>query len=137
MKKRKKCLIDITITVPFGKPREFAEIYEIVFEANRKALDADKEGMLPSKLDAIARDHIKSKGYGKYFPHRLGHGLGLEVHETPYIVATNQVPLIECNTHTIEPGVYIPGKFGIRIEDDVVVRKDDTNLLYETPRHNF
>lgn len=128
---------DITITVPYGKPKDFAEIYEIVFEANRKALDADKEGMIPSELDGIARNHIESKGYGNYFPHRLGHGLGLEVHETPYIVATNQIPLIEGNTHTIEPGIYIPGKYGIRIEDDVVVGKDKAYLLYNTPRHNF
>jgi Xaa-Pro dipeptidase len=128
---------DITITVPFGKPKDFAEIYDIVFDANRKALDADREGFVPSELDAIARDHIKSKGYGKYFPHRLGHGLGLEVHETPYIVATNQIPLVKGNTHTIEPGIYIPGKYGIRIEDDVFVDKGKAHLLYETPRHNF
>lgn len=128
---------DITITVPFGKPKDFQKIYDIVFEANRKALDADKEGMIPAELDGIARKHITEAGYGKYFTHRLGHGIGIEVHESPYIVGTNHSPLQEDNCHTIEPGIYIPGKFGVRIEDDVWVQKNKTVLLYETPRHNF
>lgn len=128
---------DITITVPFGKPTDFEKIYEIVYEANRAAFDADKEGMIPSELDAVARNHITEKGYGKHFTHRLGHGLGLEVHETPYIVATNNTPLVGGNCHTIEPGIYIPGKFGVRIEDDVHVTKSGAKLLFETPRHNF
>ncbi|MDH5402750.1 MAG: Xaa-Pro peptidase family protein [Candidatus Heimdallarchaeota archaeon] len=128
---------DITITVPFGKPKDFEMIYEIVFEANRKAFDADKEGMIPAQLDELARSHITEKGYGQYFTHRLGHGIGLEVHEHPYIVGTNTQPLKSGNCHTIEPGIYIPGKFGIRIEDDVLVKANNAELLYATPRHNF
>ncbi|MCE7735679.1 MAG: aminopeptidase P family protein [Candidatus Heimdallarchaeota archaeon] len=128
---------DITITIPFGKPKDFEKIYEIVYEANRFAFDADKEGMIAGELDGVARNHIALKGYGQYFTHRLGHGLGLEVHETPYIVATNSIPLKKNNCHTIEPGIYIPGKFGVRIEDDVRVTSTGAELLYETPRHNF
>ena len=128
---------DITITIPFGKPTDFEKIYEIVFEANRAAFDSDKEEMIPAELDAVARNYITKKGYGDYFTHRLGHGLGLEVHETPYIVATNKTPLVSGNCHTIEPGIYRPGKFGIRIEDDVLVTKNGAKLLFETPRHNF
>ena len=128
---------DITITVPYGKPKNFEELYEIVFDANVKAFEENKENVQPAILDKIARDHITQAGYGIYFTHRLGHGLGLEVHETPYIVASNQVPLIKGNCHTIEPGIYIPGKYGIRIEDDVLVKQDTAERLFDTPRHNF
>lgn len=128
---------DITITVPFGKPKDFEKIYEIVYEANRLAFNADREGITGAELDKIARDHIAKKEYGKYFTHRLGHGIGLEVHEEPYIVGTNNSPLMAGNCHTIEPGIYIPGKFGVRIEDDAYVTKDGVEMIYETPRHNF
>ena len=128
---------DITITVPFGKPKGFEAIYQIVYEANRKALEADKPGISGSELDSIARDHIRVEGYAKNFTHRLGHGIGMEVHEEPYIVGTNTSGLKTHNCHTIEPGIYLPGKFGVRIEDDVMVTSDSAELLYDTPRKNF
>ncbi|RMG30414.1 MAG: aminopeptidase P family protein [Methanobacteriota archaeon] len=129
---------DITITKPFGSPPDqFREIYDIVFEANRKAFEANREGAIPAELDKIARSHIESAGYGKYFTHRLGHGLGLEVHEHPYLVGTNQTPLIGGSAHTIEPGIYIEGKFGVRIEDDVYVTKNGCKRLFDVPRYTW
>ena len=114
---------DITNTTVFGQPnKKFLEIYKIVGEANYRARDAGGVGILPSQVDAAARDYIVEKGYGQYFTHRTGHGIGLDVHEAPYIIQTNSVPLSLKNTFTIEPGIYIPGKFGVRIEDDVVAK---------------
>ena len=129
---------DITITLPFGKaPKKFYEIYDIVFEANRSAFKANKEGVIPSDLDKIARDYITNRGFGKYFTHRLGHGIGLEVHESPYIVASNFDPLHLNDTHTIEPGIYLPGKFGVRVEDDVIVSKNECKFLFEATRYSW
>ncbi len=129
---------DITITKPFGRaPEKFHEIYDIVYDANRKAFAADQEGAIPSELDKIARSYIEDHGYGRFFTHRLGHGLGLEVHEHPYLVGTNNVPMIAGSAHTIEPGIYIEGKFGVRIEDDVYVTKDGAKRLFDVPRYTW
>ncbi|MHA1864911.1 MAG: M24 family metallopeptidase [Candidatus Heimdallarchaeaceae archaeon] len=126
---------DITITTTFSKPSsKFLEIYDIVQKANDKALETSKEGVPAEQVDFEARRIIDTAGYGKYFTHRLGHGLGLEVHEHPYIVKGNKQPLIEGNVHTDEPGIYLPGKFGIRIEDDLIVRKDKSERIYEFDR---
>ena len=121
---------DITNTTVFGQPNEkFLEIYNIVEEANHRARDAGGVGILPSQVDAVARDYIIEKGYGQYFTHRTGHGIGLDVHEAPYIIQTNLVPLSLKNSFTIEPGIYIPGKFGVRIEDDVVSKTNGCEQL--------
>ncbi len=126
---------DITVTTPFGKPTsKFLEIYEIVQEANDAALEKSKEGTIAEDVDAAARDVIEKAGYGKYFTHRLGHGLGLDVHEEPYIVKGNKRKLVEGNTHSDEPGIYIPGEFGIRIEDDVLVGKKSSRRIYSFDR---
>lgn len=112
---------DITITSVFGKAsRRFKEIFDVVFVANKQGKEAIIENKLPSEVDSAARDYISSKGYGEYFTHRTGHGIGLEVHEHPYIVGNNQTPLTPGNAFTIEPGIYLPGEFGVRIEDDVI-----------------
>jgi Xaa-Pro dipeptidase len=112
---------DITITTVFGKAtRRFKEIYDIVYEANKKGKEAVIHNKLPSEVDTITRAYIEKKGYGKYYTHRTGHGIGLEVHEHPYIVGNNQNPLVPGNSFTIEPGIYITGEFGVRIEDNVI-----------------
>ncbi len=112
---------DITITCVFGDATtRFKEIYDIVYNANRLGKEAVEQNKLPSEIDAAARNYIRKKGFGNLFTHRTGHGLGLEVHEHPYIVGNNKNALVQGNVFSIEPGIYIPGKFGVRIEDDVV-----------------
>lgn len=128
---------DITITTVFGKPNEkFMEIYNIVQHANDKALETSKKGIIAERVDQAARKVIEDKGYGKYFTHRLGHGLGLEIHEPPYIVEGNKEKLVTGNVHTDEPGIYLPGKFGVRIEDDIIVGKKSTRI-HELNREIF
>ncbi|MFW9903688.1 MAG: M24 family metallopeptidase [Candidatus Thorarchaeota archaeon] len=128
---------DITITTVFGEAsRRFKEIYDIVYTANKKGKEAVVENKLPSEVDLAAREFISSKSYGEYFTHRTGHGIGLEVHEHPYIVGNNQVPLVPGNVFTIEPGIYLPGEFGIRIEDDVI--KTDSGIeTSQIPRYEL
>ncbi|MBN1330432.1 MAG: aminopeptidase P family protein [Candidatus Heimdallarchaeota archaeon] len=126
---------DITITSVIGEPStKFMKIYEIVYGANRAAFEVSKDGELAENVDKAARDYITKTGYGKYFTHRLGHGIGIEGHEPPYIVSGNKLVLKNGMCHTIEPGIYIEGEFGVRIEDDVVVRKDTCEFLFESPR---
>ncbi len=121
---------DITVTSVHGKASDdFKEIYSIVEEANNTALEKSKAGVPAEEVDFAARGVIDKAGYGEYFTHRLGHGLGLQVHEEPYIVKGNKEPLVKGNVHTDEPGIYIPGKFGIRIEDDVLVGEKSKRLV--------
>ena len=126
---------DITMTSVVGEPSEkFKKIYDIVYNANRAAFAVAKEGTIAEDVDKAARQVITKEGFGEYFTHRLGHGIGIEVHEAPYMVNGNKLVLKAGMCHTIEPGIYISGEFGVRIEDDVVVRKDTCEFLYETPR---
>ncbi len=126
---------DITITSVIGEPSEkFKKIYDIVYRANRAAFETSKEGVKCEDVDIAARNLITKDGFGEYFTHRLGHGIGIEGHEAPYMVNGNKLVLKTGMCHTIEPGIYIEGEFGVRIEDDVVVRKDSCEFLYETPR---
>ena len=116
---------DITNTNFFGKPdKEFLDIYTIVEEAQESAVKGAREGVSGENVDNLAREHITDKGFGKYFTHRTGHGIGLDVHEEPYIVGGNTEPLIVNQAHSVEPGVYLEGKFGVRIEDVVFVGKE-------------
>ena len=121
---------DITLTTFYGKVTdEFLKIYNIVEEANEVALETSKAGVPCERVDFAARKVIEESGYGKYFTHRLGHGLGLEVHEEPYMVKGNSNPLLKGQVHTDEPGIYIPGKFGVRIEDDILVDEKSRRLV--------
>ena len=116
---------DMTRTFAVGKVDPFAEeIYNIVREAQSRALDALKPGITGKELDAIARDYITEKGYGECFGHSLGHGFGLLIHEEPRASVTGDTVFEEGMTITIEPGIYIEDKFGVRIEDCCVVTKD-------------
>jgi len=112
---------DITRTVVYGVPSEKQiRIWNLVYKANRCAIENVKPGVTCESVDLSARSIIESEGFGEYFIHRLGHGLGLQVHEHPYIVKGNKLELKPMMVFTIEPGVYLKGEFGIRIEDTVV-----------------
>jgi Xaa-Pro dipeptidase len=112
---------DITRTFVLGSGGEVEKAYESVLRANQRAIDAAGDGVATGRVDAAARDSMKRDGLDKYFIHRTGHGLGLEVHEAPYIVAGGRERLRRRMVFTIEPGAYIPGKLGVRIEDDVSI----------------
>jgi Xaa-Pro aminopeptidase len=111
---------DITRTVFTGPPsRELAKIYGIVAEAQAAGVLAAQVGELCSGVDWAARHVIREAGYGEYFIHRTGHGIGLEEHEDPYMVAGNSTPVTAGNVFSVEPGIYVPGRYGVRIEDIV------------------
>lgn len=113
---------DITRTFIIGEPsEEQTKIYRTVLRANERALPEIKEGAKGSKVDGIARAIIEEAGYGEYFVHSLGHGVGLEVHEPPSLSKTSKDTLEEGNVVTDEPGIYIPGFGGVRIEDTVLI----------------
>ncbi len=121
---------DMTRTICVGKPSaEMKKVYHIVLDAQQKACDAVRSAVLSKKIDAIARKHIQSRGYGKYFGHSLGHGVGLEIHELPRVAPKSKEKLNIGNVITIEPGIYIPQKFGVRIEDTVIVREQSCEIL--------
>lgn len=116
---------DVTRTIAFGEvPKEARTVYEVVFEAQHKAFEAVKPGITASELDKIARDWIEDAGYGEYFTHRLGHGLGKSVHEYPSLSQGNDLVIQEGMCFSLEPGVYIPNEIGVRIEDCVYVTKN-------------
>ncbi len=106
-----------------------ARIYDIVVQAQNKAINKIKPGTAISEIDAAAREYITQKGYGSNFGHNLGHGIGLEVHEFPNISAKNTEKLKKGMVFTVEPGIYLPGKFGIRIEDTVSVNKEGVDII--------
>lgn len=121
---------DETRTFKFGNVSDEAnKIYETVLKANTSAIKACKPGVRFCDLDKIARDIITEAGYGEYFTHRLGHGLGMDVHEFPDVSAATEDVLEEGMVFTIEPGIYKPGVAGVRIEDDILVTKDGCEVL--------
>jgi Xaa-Pro aminopeptidase len=108
---------------------EFLRYYEVLLEAQERAVDAVRPGVTAESIDAAARDHIAAGGYGEYFVHRTGHGIGLEEHEEPWIVAGNGLPVEPGMCFSIEPGIYLPGRHGARIEDIVAVTEDGVERL--------
>ena len=115
-------------------PAEFGAVWEIVERAVQAALAAARPGVPARLVDKAARDVITAAGYGANFPHRTGHGLGIDGHETPYITASSDRPLEVGNVFSIEPGIYLPGKFGIRLEEIVILRADGPEIFSELPR---
>ncbi|MDR2906343.1 MAG: aminopeptidase P family protein [Helicobacteraceae bacterium] len=108
---------------------EKQKIYDVVLGAHNKAIDLIKSGMRAKEIDLIARNYIANAGYGKYFSHSLGHGVGLEIHEEPYINKKNDMIIENNMVFTIEPGIYIPGFFGIRIENIVKIQDNRAVII--------
>jgi Xaa-Pro aminopeptidase len=118
---------DMTRTFCVGEPSgEMKRVYEIVLEAQKAGEAAVVSGATGQDVDRAGRRVIEDAGYGKYFLNRLGHGVGIAIHEDPYIIEGNETPLEPGNVFSVEPGIYIPGKFGVRIENLVAVRPDGT-----------
>jgi len=113
---------DMTRTVFVGgASEEEVEVYNIVLEANKKGISMSNRGTVAKEVDNAARKVIEEKGYGEYNPTRLGHGIGYSVHEAPYITGYNNLLLDNGMAFSIEPGIYMKGKFGVRIEDIVII----------------
>jgi Xaa-Pro dipeptidase len=105
-----------------------------VEQAQRAAFEVAAPGVAAEDVDRAARDVIEAAGFGERFIHRTGHGIGLEEHEDPYLVTGNATPLEAGNAFSIEPGIYLPGRFGVRIEDIVVATADGARSLNDAPR---
>ncbi|XID92206.1 M24 family metallopeptidase [Paenibacillaceae bacterium WGS1546] len=126
---------DITRTFAVGEVSgELERIYEAVLQGNLKGIEAIRPGVAFGSLDRAARASIAAAGYGPYFNHRLGHGLGMDIHEYPSIHANNEDLVQAGMTFTVEPGVYVPGVGGVRIEDDVLVTSEGVEILTSYPK---
>jgi len=115
-------------------PEDYHEVHDIVERAVQAAMSAAKPGVMAKEVDAAARGVITEAGYGDYFVHRTGHGLGIDIHEPPYITATSEVVLDEGMVFSIEPGIYLQGRFGVRLEEIVILRTNGPEILSELSR---
>lgn len=126
---------DMTRTIAVGEPDEkLKEIYQIVLEAQEKVLEVAKAGLSGAEYDRIARDYIVEKGYGAYFSHGIGHGIGLEIHEEPTISQRLDNILYAGQVITDEPGIYLSGLGGVRIEDDLLITEEGCEVLTHAPK---
>ncbi|NEA60034.1 aminopeptidase P family protein [Streptomyces sp. SID13666] len=126
---------DSTRTYAVGEPHpDFRELYDVLQRAQHAQVEAVRPGITAEALDAVGRDIIAGAGYGEHFIHRTGHGIGLETHEEPYIVAGSKRPLEPGMAFSIEPGIYLPGRFGARIEDIAVCTENSGERLNLTGR---
>ncbi|WLD95418.1 Xaa-Pro peptidase family protein [Alkalihalobacillus sp. AL-G] len=126
---------DITRTVAVGEPKEqLKDIYQIVLDAQLKGLEGLKPGLTGKESDALTRDYIKEKGYGEQFGHSTGHGIGLDVHEGPGLSFKVDTQLEPGMVVTVEPGIYVSGLGGVRIEDDVVITKNGNERLTKSTK---
>lgn len=126
---------DSTRTYVLGEPREpdVLSVYTVLQRAQQAAVDVIRPGVTAETVDATARQIIADAGFGEYFIHRTGHGIGLDVHEEPYIIAGNELPLEPGMAFSVEPGIYLPGRWGARIEDIVVVTEHGVASLNNQP----
>ena len=115
-------------------PEDFLAAYKVLQDAQMASLQFAKPGRTAEEIDASSRTPISQAGYGEYFTHRLGHGIGLSGHEEPFIIAGNDLVIQESMAFSIEPGIYMPGKWGMRIEDIVTTTKDGIESLNQGPR---
>ena len=121
---------DITRTIAVGEPSDkLKEIYRIVYEAQKRGVNGLKPGMGGKEADALTRDYITEKGFGEYFGHSTGHGIGLEIHEGPNLSLKSEYDLEPGMVVTVEPGIYIAGLGGVRIEDDTIITENGNELL--------
>lgn len=126
---------DMTRTIAVGEiSDELHNIFDTVLQAHLKGMNGIKAGVTAKEADALTRDYITEKGYGKYFGHSTGHGLGLEVHEAPGLSSRSDVVLQEGMVVTVEPGIYVPNVGGCRIEDDIIVTKEGNKSLNDSPK---
>lgn len=126
---------DASRTVAFGQPDDKSlDIYKVDLEAQYAAMDAAKPGITAAELDKVARDIIDKAGYGEYFIHRLGHGMGTSEHEFPSIMEGNDMVLKPGMCFSIEPGIYIPNVAGVRIEDCVYITEDGCEPFTHTSK---
>ncbi len=129
---------DLTRTLAVGTvDPELAHIARVVAEANTAGRAAGKPGVTAGAVDQAARAVITAAGYGEFFTHRTGHGLGMETHEQPYMFGENSLRLAEGMTYTVEPGIYIPGRGGVRIEDNIAITSTGAETLSSLPRDLF
>ena len=126
---------DMTRTPVVGEASEkHEEVYAIVKEAQQRGCNTAKSGVACNVVDASTRDYINEMGYGEYYTHGTGHGLGLEIHTSPRFSPQSKAILEVNNVMTIEPGIYIAGWGGVRIEDDVIINEDDCEILNKTTK---
>lgn len=111
------------------KKKKYQKIYDIVYKAQLNAINKARVGMKASQIDALTRDIIQKAGYGKYFIHSTGHGVGLDIHEYPFINSKSDIIIEDNMVFTIEPGIYLPNEFGVRIEDTVVMKNGKAQIL--------
>ena len=128
---------DVTRTTVFGTPTDrMSAVFDAVLRAQQSALRAARPGVTAESIDAAARNVITAAGFGpdyRYFTHRLGHGIGMEGHEWYYLVRGSARPEMPGDVHSNEPGIYIPGEFGVRIEDEMVITEDGATLMLPSP----
>ena len=125
---------DSTRTYSIGQPsEEMAQRYSVLQRAQQAAVAAVRPGITAEQVDAVARDVLAEAGLADAFVHRTGHGIGLSVHEEPYIVAGNDLPLVEGMAFSVEPGIYFPGEWGARIEDIVIVTAEGAEAMNSRP----